>query len=531
MPHAPLHGPLAALQLDPSFLQGLPADPLDTPMPRQVDGAVYSFCMPTAVTKPTLLAWESKAANLLGLAGEPDDPGQIAEVFSGNRLLAGSRPYATCYGGHQFGQWAGQLGDGRALTLGSAIGAEGKRWEVQLKGAGGTPYSRYADGRAVLRSSIREYVCSEAMHHLGVPSTRALCLVGTGEEVVRDMFYDGHPAEEPGAIVTRLAPSFLRFGHFEIFAARGELDVLRRLADYTITTFFPDLGPPSPETYVAWFDEVCRRTAELVAHWLRVGFVHGVMNTDNMSILGLTIDYGPYGWLDNFDRAFTPNTSDRGGRYAYGNQARIAAWNLQCLGRALLPLTGEAKPLENCLARYADHFENTYLGFLHDKLGLPREAGEDAGYELIGRLFERFEEISMDMTIFFRKLSLIGQDMPREGAMGLLAGAFYTEPAPLIRDRLAGWLGDWQALLAASPESPEKRLARMNRANPWLIPRNWLAQQAIEAAQAGDLTILARLMRAIRHPYEESGEFSDLAGRRPDWAEALAGCNALSCSS
>jgi uncharacterized protein YdiU (UPF0061 family) len=326
------------LQFDNSFVRELPGDPDPSNRRRQVTGAAYSRVAPTPVAGPRLLAYSREVAELLGLSEDECSSTEFAEIFAGNRSAPGMDGYAACYGGHQFGTWAGQLGDGRAISLGEVVvdgrdgsvpvdtqtttdeadGAHRERWELQLKGAGLTPYSRTADGRAVLRSSVREFLCSEAMHHLGVPTTRALSLVATGEEIVRDMFYDGRPRAEPGAVVCRVAPSFLRFGNFEILAARGEHELLRRLADYTIATHFPELSapsttssgsrsypssgapsaasptaPPSPlprHTYVRWFEEVCRRTAVMITHWMRVGFVHGVMNTDNMSIFGLTID-------------------------------------------------------------------------------------------------------------------------------------------------------------------------------------------------------------------------------------------------
>lgn len=531
MRHPVAHGPFDGLRLDSSFVEALPADSLDTPQPRTVENAVYSFCMPTPVADPTLLTWSADVAALLGLDTAPADPQVYADVFSGNKPMPGARPYATCYGGHQFGQWAGQLGDGRALMLGTVIGPDERRWEVQLKGAGRTPYSRFADGRAVLRSSVREYLCSEAMHFLGVPTTRALCLVGTGEAVERDMFYDGHPRAEPGAIVTRVAPSFLRIGHYELLAARGNIELLQKLVDHTIVTHFPELGAPSRETYLAWFDTVCRRTAVLVAHWLRVGFVHGVMNTDNLSVLGLTIDYGPYGWLDNFDVSFTPNTTDQGGRYSYGNQTRVASWNLHCLANALYPLIGEAKPLEASLVAYGEHFDAAYLGFLRDKLGLPADIGA-ADSSLMADLFECFAETETDHTIFFRRLGRIGAAQPIEEVLRELAEAFYAEPAPLPRTRLANWLLRWQARVGGPGAEPDaQRRQRMDAVNPWLIPRNWLAQQAITAAEAGDMAVLGRLMRAVREPYVEQAEFADLAVRRPDWARRSPGCSSLSCSS
>ena len=301
---------LDAMTFDNRFVRELPADPETANHRRQVIGACYSRVLPTKVARPQLVAYSREVARQLDLTSEVCESDDFIQVFAGNRLSAGMDSYATCYGGHQFGHWAGQLGDGRAINLGEVVNRQGERLALQLKGAGPTPYSRTADGLAVLRSSVREFLCSEAMHHLGVPTTRALSLILSGEQVIRDMFYDGHPKAELGAVVCRVAPSFTRFGNFEIFTARGDVARLRQLVDYTIRTDFPHLGEPSPEVYLTWFQEVCRRTAEMIVHWQRVGFVHGVMNTDNMSILGLTIDYGPYGWLENYDPKWTPNTTD-----------------------------------------------------------------------------------------------------------------------------------------------------------------------------------------------------------------------------
>ncbi len=370
---------MRAPRFDNRFVRELPGDPEEGRHVRQVYGACYSRVEPTPVRAPALLAWSPEVAGLLGI-DDADIRSQVfAEVFGGNALLPGMEPYAACYGGHQFGNWAGQLGDGRAITLGETINPQGERWELQLKGAGPTPYSRRADGRAVLRSSMREFLCSEAMHHLGVPTTRALSLVATGEQVVRDMFYDGHPRPEPGAVVCRVAPSFIRFGNFEILASRGEEAVLGQLIDFTIDRDFPGLCAAESDPArrrVRWFEEVCQRTAELIAHWMRVGFVHGVMNTDNMSILGLTIDYGPYGWIDNYDPDWTPNTTDAGGRrYRFGHQARIAHWNLWQLANALHPAIGQAEALEQALAAFPDRYDAAYRRMMQAKLGLAQWQG------------------------------------------------------------------------------------------------------------------------------------------------------------
>ncbi|MBA2497494.1 MAG: YdiU family protein, partial [Acidimicrobiia bacterium] len=321
------------MRFDNRFTAALPADPETANHVRQVHAAAYSRVTPTPVPAPAVLAWSPEVADLLRLDPAAATIPDTALVLGGNRVPAGADPFAACYGGHQFGSWAGQLGDGRAIALGEVIDRDGGHQTLQLKGSGPTPYSRRADGRAVLRSSVREFLCSEAMHHLGIPTTRALSLVATGGQVVRDVMYDGHPRPEPGAVVCRVAPSFTRFGTFELPAARGDLDLLRALVAHTVATDFGHLvesGRDPLDTAVVgeWFAEVCDRTADVVVDWMRVGFVHGVLNTDNMSILGLTIDYGPYGWLEGFDPGWTPNTTDAATRrYCYGAQPQVAQWN------------------------------------------------------------------------------------------------------------------------------------------------------------------------------------------------------------
>jgi uncharacterized protein YdiU (UPF0061 family) len=343
------------LRFDNRALRELPLDPNEENRSRQVFGACLTRVRPTPVKAPRTLAVAREVAELLDLSAEFVESPDFAEVFAGNRLLPGMDPVSACYGGHQFGSWAGQLGDGRAITLGELENSRGEHWELQLKGAGPTPYSRRADGRAVLRSSIREFLYSEAMFHLGIPTTRALALVATGEEVMRDLLYDGNARAEPAAIVCRVAPSFLRFGNFEIFAARDDLETLKSLGAHTLKAHFAELGAPSPEAYQELLSEVGRRTATLMAAWMAKGFVHGVMNTDNMSILGLTIDYGPFGFLDHFERGFTPNITDASGRrYRYENQPGIALWNLVQLARALFPLIGDVERVERALEVYGD---------------------------------------------------------------------------------------------------------------------------------------------------------------------------------
>jgi uncharacterized protein YdiU (UPF0061 family) len=466
----------------------------------------------------------------------PESPTGIeAKVLGGNAVLPGMQPYAARYGGHQFGQWAGQLGDGRAITLAEVIGVDGRRHELQLKGAGLTPYSRTADGRAVLRSSVREFMCSEAMHHLGVPTTRALSLVGTGEIVVRDMFYDGNPQPEPGAVVCRVAPSFVRFGNFQILYAQQELEVLRALADYVLRMHFPELGEPSPATYAKWFEEVARRTGDLIARWMAVGFVHGVMNTDNMSILGLTIDYGPYGWLENYDAAWTPNTTDaHGRRYAYGNQPRIGLWNVVQLANALVPLVGAKEPLEEALGAYGEAYAGTYRRMLTGKLGLATLEGED-DEKLANDLFEVLGAVETDMTLFFRLLPRVPLDTSAEdlALVEPLRRAFYAEDAfgAAHLGRTAAWLRRYIGRVRREGANDDERRARMDRANPKYVLRNYLAQLAIDALEKGDASVLERLMKVLERPYGEQPEHDELAERRPEWARSRPGCSALSCSS
>ncbi len=520
--------PQLASRFDDSFVRSLPADPLQQDFPRPVRNACYSRVKPTPVAAPELLAWADAVGGQLGIARPVSATGPAADVLGGNRVLPGMQPYAARYGGHQFGNWAGQLGDGRAMTLTEVIGPDGRRRELQLKGAGRTPYSRRADGRAVLRSSVREFLCSEAMHYLGVPTTRALSLVATGEPVERDMFYDGNAQDEPGAIVCRVAPSFVRFGNFEILTWNDELDELRRLADYVITTHYPELGEPSPEVYARWFEEICRRTAVMVADWMRVGFVHGVMNTDNMSILGLTIDYGPYGWLEGYDLGWTPNTTDATGRrYCYGRQPEIAQWNLLRLAGALSPLIPDRADLEAGIDTYGRVYGECSQRIMGDKLGLLEFAdGDDA---LVEDLVAALHGAETDMTLFFRGLAGVPVAAADDAAlMAPLRAAFYDDSDGA---HLLDWLRRYAERVRRDGQDPAARRARMNRTNPKYVPRNYLAQLAIDALAAGDASGLERLLAVLEHPYDEQPQHEDLAARRPEWARHKAGCSALSCSS
>lgn len=536
------------LRFDNRALRALPLDPSAENRTRQVFGACFSRVSPTKVLRPQLLAVSREVAESLEFSEDFLASPEFAETFAGNRVLPGMEPVAACYGGHQFGNWAGQLGDGRAILLGELATSRGEHFELQLKGAGPTPYSRRADGRAVMRSSVREFLCSEAMHHLGIPTTRALSLVGTGEGVLRDILYDGHPREEPGAVVCRVAPSFLRFGNFELLTARDDVTLLRRLADFTIRTYFPELGEPSRDVYVAWLKEVARRTAEMVAKWMAVGFVHGVMNTDNMSILGLTIDYGPYGFLDDYAPDWTPNITDaQGRRYRYASQPRIALWNMVCLANALYPLVEDVQALESMLPVYSDTLEAARRRLTAAKLGLQQLNDDELTASgtarlpdalLVDELPELLAAVETDMTLFYRLLA----DVPAAAAssttsadelLAPLEPAFYAPESvgPEHRERLAAWLRRYVARVHEDGTSDAERRARMNRVNPKYVLRNYVAQLAIDGAEQGDPAVLVELLDVLRRPFDEQPGKERFAEKRPEWARNRAGCSMLSCSS
>lgn len=411
---------------------------------------------------------------------------------------------------------------------------------LQLKGAGPTPYSRSADGLAVLRSSVREFLCSEAMHHLGVPTTRALSLTLTGEQVMRDMFYDGHSKPEPGAVVCRVAPSFTRFGHFEILTARREIDLLRQFTDYTIRADFPELTAPKNAAdrtaYLEWFAEVCRRTAVMIVEWMRVGFVHGVMNTDNMSILGLTIDYGPYGWLDNYDPNWTPNTTDAAARrYRFIHQPAMAQWNLIRLANALYPLIEDAQPLEEIVSEYGRMYRKGWQSMMGAKLGLKSfESSTDVS--LFDELDLVLQLAETDMTIFYRRLAQLDAELMLQELQDIpeaLLDAYYMpdQLTPEVRGKVASWLNTYLRRVGTDGQDPQVRRADMNAVNPKYVLRNYMAQVAIDTAERGDYALVNELLELLRHPYDEQPGYEAWADRRPDWARSRAGCSMLSCSS
>jgi uncharacterized protein YdiU (UPF0061 family) len=526
---------LEALNFDNAFTRELPADPDNSNTLRQVHNACYSRVQPTPVSAPRLVAYAAEVASLLDLQPADCESEAFTQIFTGNQLLPGMDPYACCYGGHQFGNWAGQLGDGRAINLGEIINRQGQRWALQLKGTGLTPYSRNGDGLAVLRSSVREFLCSEAMYHLGVPTTRALSLTLTGEQVTRDMFYDGHPKLEPGAVVCRVAPSFTRFGSFQIFSSRNELEALKQLVDYTIHIDFPHLGEPSIAVYLQWFKEICRSTAEMIIHWMRVGFVHGVMNTDNMSILGLTIDYGPYGWLEDYNPDWTPNTTDATGRrYRFGNQPHIALWNLAQLANAIYPLIKQTEPLEAALQLYGDHYKQGWQGMMAQKLGL-KSFKPETDLLLTTELEKILRLVETDMTIFYRKLAALEPTMNQEDdrLLGPLLDAYY-QPEELTGEHkraIGDWLRSYLQRIAQDELSSYERRQQMNAVNPKYVLRNYLAQLATDKAETGDYCMVKELLQVMRHPYDEQPDNERFAEKRPEWARHRAGCSMLSCSS
>ena len=516
------------LNIKNTFTSALPADSVLENSRRQVTEAVFSYVNPKKTKAPKVIHTSPEMANELGISFDDTKSDFFRDIVTGNQVYPNTTPYAMCYAGHQFGNWAGQLGDGRAINL-FEIEHQEKNWKVQLKGAGETPYSRTADGLAVLRSSIREYLCAEAMFHLGVPTTRSLSLSITGDDVLRDVLYNGNPAYEKGAIVSRISPSFLRFGNFEIFAARNDIKNLKILTDYTIQHHYPHLGKPSKETYIHFFKEVSERTLDMIIHWQRVGFVHGVMNTDNMSILGLTIDYGPYGWLEGFDFGWTPNTTDRQHkRYRYGNQPNIGLWNLYQLANALYPLIEETKPLETVLNQYKVDFEQKSLAMMKSKLGLFTDNKNDLG--IIQNLEDTLQLVETDMTIFFRNLSNFSNE---NSDIKVIKDAFYDYEN--ISDEVIRlwdtWLNTYNERLKLESLTDADRKAKMNAINPKYVLRNYMAQLAIDAADEGDYSLIDELFQLLKKPYQEQPKYEKWFAKRPEWARHKVGCSMLSCSS
>lgn len=517
------------LTLQDTFNKLLPADLQEGNFRRQVYGAAFSFVTPRVPSMPRLVHVADEVANLVGIALDDIQTVDFLDLVSGAKIYPNARPYAMAYAGHQFGNWAGQLGDGRAINL-FEVRHNDKRWTLQLKGAGETPYSRSADGLAVLRSSIREHLCSEAMHHLGVPTTRSLALVTTGDQVLRDVMYNGNAAYEAGAVVCRVAPTFIRFGNFQLFAARKDLQNLQALADYTIRYFYSQITDTGKEKYLAFYQEIVTHTVEMIIHWQRVGFVHGVMNTDNLSVLGLTIDYGPYGWLEDYNPDWTPNTTDgEGKRYCFKNQPDIALWNLVQLGNALYPLIEDIPAMELVLNSYTTQFDAQFPIMMQQKIGLTSDYDSNFQDELITLLTLS----EADMTLFYRSLATVVKTDAAQDAFDKINSAFYQIEAISddLKQRWTEWLCRYLVKLNEESQSDEVRKTAMNAVNPKYVLRNYMAQLAIEAADKNDFSVIDELYTLLKKPYEEQPEYEKWFAKRPDWAKEKIGCSMLSCSS
>lgn len=493
-------GTLEALRFDNSFAR--------------LPDAFHTRLAPEALPEPYLIGASEDAAALIGLDPAQFRRAEFRDAFAGNALLGGSDPLAAVYSGHQFGDWAGQLGDGRAHLLGEVGGANGA-WEIQLKGAGRTPYSRFADGRAVLRSSIREFLCSEAMAALGIPTTRALCVVGSDLPVRRETV-------ETAAVVTRLGPSFVRFGSFEHWSSRDRDQELKVLADYVIDCFYPEVRDAS-SPYEALLREVARRTGELVAHWQAVGFMHGVMNTDNMSILGLTLDYGPFGFMEGFDAGHICNHSDHTGRYSYRAQPRIAQWNCYALADAFLSLIGHPDLSKAAVDEgFSAGFNARFHRLMRDKLGFATE--QEGDEEFFADTYGLLHRQRIDYTLFFRRLSRL------PAAVAKSEHACVDAPLRDLcvdRDACDAWLLAWRARLQKEPVTDAQRHAHMLAHNPKYVLRNWMAEGAIRKAREKDFSEVAAVLECLRHPYEEQPRYERFAAPPPGWATGLS----VSCSS
>jgi uncharacterized protein YdiU (UPF0061 family) len=473
--------------------------------------------------EPFLISYNHALAAELGLPEANEQ--ELADIFSGKKLPNGAEVISSIYAGHQFGSYVPQLGDGRAHLIGEILNPKGKSFELQLKGSGKTPYSRFGDGKAVLRSSIREYLCSEAMHGLGIPTTRALALVGSNESVMREGI-------EKAAMVCRVSESFVRFGHFEYFAHRGDAEAVKILADYVITKFYPKLEN-AENKYQKFFYEIVSRTAKLMAKWQSVGFAHGVMNTDNFSILGLTIDYGPFGFMDTFQPGLIPNCSDYSGRYSFENQPSIGLWNLYALASALESLLPKEEAKE-ILQLYQSILIREYTDIMRHKLGLRNKRPKDL--QLASDLLSLMAAFEVDYNIFFRRLGEYKPCYQREDEDGRINNAeiyiLFKKPDAFdewqhrYRERLHQ--EDWAERNVRGEAVDDERKTRMNLANPKYILRNYMAEQAIrQATYAHDFSEVERLLKLLSNPYEDQPEFENYANEPPEWARGIS----LSCSS
>ncbi len=500
-----------------------PGDISGNKMQRQTPKKVFATVEIQGFEKPELLLFNDKLASEIGLGLIENQ--QDLDFINAAALPENVKTYATAYAGHQFGNWAGQLGDGRAIYAGEIQNKTGETTELQWKGAGATPYSRHADGRAVLRSSIREYLMSEAMHHLGIPTTRSVSLSLSGELVVRDMLYDGNAAPEKGAVMMRAAPSFLRFGHFELLSAQKETDTLKKLADYTIENLYKDIDSSSPNKYAEFFQKVSEFTADMIVDWYRVGFVHGVMNTDNMSILGLTIDYGPFSFLDEYHLNFTPNTTDLPGRrYAFGNQAKIAQWNLWQLANALFPLIKDEKKLEDTLNDFNEQFWQKHDRMMAKKFGFGEFLPEDSDFFTDAQ--QLMQDLKIDYTLFFSKLETFKKEQDFKTHF---ADIFYGNCTKEQWLKFGNLLEIYEGRLMKNTITKEKSAQLMAAENPKFILRNYLLYECINEVTEGKKDLLNKLLVALENPYKVI--FPEFSLKRPSLYDGQTGSSTLSCSS
>ncbi|MDR6404876.1 MULTISPECIES: YdiU family protein [Chryseobacterium] len=509
-------------KIEQPFIKIFPGDFSGNPMQRNTPKVLFATIDPVGFDHPKLIAFNETLSGEIGL-GKFEE--KDLDFLVGNNLPENIKTYSTAYAGHQFGNWAGQLGDGRAILAGEITNNSGQKTEIQWKGAGATPYSRHADGRAVLRSSVREYMMSEAMFHLNIPTTRALSLAFTGEDVVRDMMYNGNPQNEQGAVVVRTADSFLRFGHFELMSAQGEYKTLQDLADFTIKNYFKEITSEGVQKYKDFFENVSRRTADLMVEWYRVGFVHGVMNTDNMSILGLTIDYGPYSMMDEYNLNFTPNTTDLPGRrYVFGKQGQISQWNLWQLANALHPLIQDEKFLEDVLNDYGSYFWESHDKMLCKKFGFDRLLKSDE--QFFTNWQGLMQELQLDYALFFNQLGKYDDQADLKTQFENVSYTFLDDEKS---SKLEDFMTNYQLRLKENEISREQSLDLMKKTNPRFILRNYLLFQCIEEINDGKTEMLEKLTKALENPYEEI--YPEFSVKRPSNYDDISGCSMLSCSS
>ncbi|MEQ2309562.1 hypothetical protein AMECASPLE_000196 [Ameca splendens] len=512
------------------LIEALPVDEIDGNFVRTVKNCIFSRSNPTPLSGSLRLAAVSKDVieGILDLHVAVTRSEDFLLYASGAKLLPGSAPLAHRYGGHQFGYWAGQLGDGRAHLLGQYLNRNGETWELQLKGSGKTPYSRFGDGRAVIRSSVREFLCSEAMHFLGVPTSRAASLIVSEEPVLRDQFYNGNVKTERGAVVLRLAKSWFRFGSLEILAENGEIDLLKKLLNFVIGEHYSWIHSDDPDKYLAFFSTVVTETAQLIAQWISVGFAHGVCNTDNFSLLSVTIDYGPFGFMDSYDPNFVPNSSDDEGRYRIGAQAEVGLFNLEKLLVALSPVLtqGQKKQATIILKGYLDIYRMRLQQLFKDKLGFLGDEEEEEDDHLIVLLFKMMEDTRSDFTMTFRQLSEVSTNQLRSRNFTQMWALEDLSSHKLFSDWLIVYL---QRLSRPQSESDLHRQQRMKRVNPRYVLRNWMAESAIRRAEESDFSEVELLHHILSSPFvtQDSAEVAGYAARPPLWANRLK----VSCSS